>query len=313
MWPFRSYLLPFWNPAGSSRVPPKRSELPRPAPPHASDQRTCANRPAAVEDYRAGYPQYTALLAAHDPYFLCRRFNKLRALVLLRKQDRLSVLEQTLEKVDQQESSPLFLGKSRLDKNHDRLSLLTEIESTLQDYDQFIERTHRMLSFASAQPRDVESLRNWLGGTGCLAREETEYLTSPELMSLAPAVDTATTKLEAWIEDKLIRHYHGFRKGTFHDISNDPNVYIYSGPLIRQAAKALLLFLITILLLTPVVICNIINATSSRIVIVIASIISYLLILSSLTKSRTMELTLAGATYATVLIVFVSGTNAIQE
>ncbi|KAI8629553.1 hypothetical protein F5Y19DRAFT_433455 [Xylariaceae sp. FL1651] len=290
MWPLRSYLLPLWKPAGSAgsgQVPTKK-----------------------IEDYRPGYPQYTALLAAYDSYFLCRRFNKLRARVLLRKQDRLSVLEQRLEDVDQQEPSPLFLGKSRLDRNHHRLSLLAEIESTLEDYDQFAERTHRILSFASAQQRDIESLRNWLGGTGYLAREETEYLASRELMSLAPVVDNATMKLETWVEDKLIRFYHGFRKTAFHDISNDPNVYIYSGPLIRQTARGLLLFLIALLLLAPVIICDSIHTNSGRIAVVIASTISYLLILSGLTNSRTMDLTLAGATYATVLIVFVSGTNA---
>lgn len=83
-------------------------------------------------------------------------------------------------------------------------------------------------------------------------------------------------------------------------MSDDPNVYIHSGQLIQRIAKALLLFLITILLLMPVVVCSIINATSVRIAIVMVSTISYLLVLSSLTKSRTMELILAGATYAGV-------------
>lgn len=81
-------------------------------------------------------------------------------------------------------------------------------------------------------------------------------------------------------------------------MSNDPNVYIHSGQLIQRIAKALLLLLITILLLMPVVVCSIINTTSVRIAIVMVSTISYLLVLSSLTKSRTMELILAGATYA---------------
>jgi hypothetical protein len=80
-------------------------------------------------------------------------------------------------------------------------------------------------------------------------------------------------------------------------MSDDPNVYIYSGPLIQSIAKALLLLLITLLLLMPVVVCNIISTTSVRIVVVMVSTVSYLLVLSVLTKSRTMELVLAGATY----------------
>jgi hypothetical protein len=87
-----------------------------------------------VEDYRPGYPRFTALLSAYDPYFLCRRFSKLRARLLLLKQDRLSVLEQKLEQVDHEETSPLFLGKSRCDRNSERISLLSDIESCLANY-----------------------------------------------------------------------------------------------------------------------------------------------------------------------------------
>ncbi len=80
-------------------------------------------------------------------------------------------------------------------------------------------------------------------------------------------------------------------------MSDDPNVYIYSGPLIQLCARALLLLLITFLLLVPVGICNIISTISIRILVVIGCTITYLLVLSVLTKSRTMELILAGATF----------------
>lgn len=171
-----------------------------------------------------------------------------------------------------------------------------------------------MLAFGRSESRDVESLQNWLDGTGCLAREETAYLTHrQELVSLAPAADNAVLQLEAWVEDKLIRFYNGFRnvreilnhycrkandknQTHYHDFSIDPNVHIYSGPLVKRTAKALLLCLITLLLLIPVVICNLISTTSFRIIVVMASTISYLLVVSLLTKSRTMELILAGAT-----------------
>ena len=113
-------------------------------------------------------------------------------------------------------------------------------------------------------------------------------------------------------------------------MSNDPNVYIYSGTLIQRIARALLLLLITLLLLMPIVVCNIISTTSIRILVVIVSTISYLLVLSLLTKSRSIELILAGATYvrvqfqqdvtanllvsryAAVLTVFVTGTSVTQ-
>ncbi|PFH63160.1 hypothetical protein XA68_17269 [Ophiocordyceps unilateralis] len=185
------FCLPFWNsPSSVSDKPPTKK----------------------IEDYRPGYPRYAALLSTNGPFFLCRRFNKLRARILLLKQDRLSMLEQRLDQVDQEESSALFLGKSRADRNPERISLQSEIETCLADYDKFAERTYRSLSFAPAHQRDVESLQNWLSGTGCLAREETAYLTyGEELASLAPEHDSAVMGIEAWVESQLIRFYRGFR------------------------------------------------------------------------------------------------------
>lgn len=88
-----------------------------------------------VEDcYRPGYPRFTALISAHSPYFLFRRFSQLRARLLLLKQDRLCILEQKLEKIDQDETCPLFLGKCRSDTNPDRVAVLAEIETRLADY-----------------------------------------------------------------------------------------------------------------------------------------------------------------------------------
>ncbi|KAK2009605.1 hypothetical protein LZ32DRAFT_589796 [Colletotrichum eremochloae] len=261
-----------------------------------------------IEDHRPGYPRYTALVAAHDSYFLCRRFNKVRARLLLLKQDRLVTLEERLDEIDHQETCSLFLGKSRSDGNQERISLLSELDSCLADYDQFIDRTRRVLNLGPAQKRDLASLQNWMEGNGCIARAESAYLTQErDLMSLGPVGDGAILHLEAWLEDSLIRLWRGFRKSRHHDISNDSNIYIYSGTLIRRTARGLLLLLITVLLMLPVVVCNIVNTASARIIVVMVSTICYLLVLSGLTNSRTMELVVAGATYATILTVFVSG------
>lgn len=112
--------LPIWEPSGPSIT--ERT----PAPP--------LQKIRSYEDYRPGYPRFTALISAHGPYFLCRRFDKLRARILLLKQNKLSMLEERLEQVDSEEPSPLFLGKSRCDRNAERLSLLSQIEACLADY-----------------------------------------------------------------------------------------------------------------------------------------------------------------------------------
>jgi hypothetical protein len=88
----------------------------------------------AVEDYRPGYPRFSALIAANASFHLCRRFTNLRARLLLLKQDRLSSLENQLEKIDREETAALFLGSSRRDGNRDRNSVLSDIDTALADY-----------------------------------------------------------------------------------------------------------------------------------------------------------------------------------
>jgi hypothetical protein len=70
--------------------------------------------------------------------------------------------------------------------------------------DDLVERTGRTLSFGPAEPRDTQSLRNWLDGNRRVARDETAYLLyERDLFSLSPIVDNAATRLENWIEDRL--------------------------------------------------------------------------------------------------------------
>ncbi|UPK92984.1 hypothetical protein LCI18_003919 [Fusarium solani-melongenae] len=240
-----------------------------------------------IEDYERGYPRLTALISSYDRFFICRRFDMLRSRLLLLKQDQISVLEEKLNKIDESEPCPLFLGKARIDNNDSRKSVLKDIDARLAEYDQLVERTQKALSLNTAEQRDVDSLQNWLRGTGCVDRQEIRFPEHRnELSSLALTNDNAMIKFEVWVEDKLIRFSQRFR---------------------QRIARGLMLLLITLLLMMPIVICNLVGTNAGRILVVILSTISYLAILAELTNTRTVELIVAGTTYATVLIVFVSG------
>ncbi|KAG5657466.1 hypothetical protein KAF25_006030 [Fusarium avenaceum] len=162
------------------------------------------NHSKKIEDFRPGYPRFTSLVSSHNPFFLFRRFSRLRARLLLIKQDKISVLEKKLDEIDEFEKAPIFLGKCRMDRNLDRLTVLSDIETGLAEFDDLVERTGRTLSFGPAEPRDTQSLRNWLDGNRCIARDEAAYLLyERDLFSLSPIVDNAATRLENWIEDRL--------------------------------------------------------------------------------------------------------------
>ena len=87
-----------------------------------------------VEDFRQGYPRFCALIDTHPALNIFRRFSKLRARIILRKQDTLSALEQQLETLDRQETTELYLATNRLDGNTERQTVLDDIEKAVKDY-----------------------------------------------------------------------------------------------------------------------------------------------------------------------------------
>jgi hypothetical protein len=79
-------------------------------------------------------------------------------------------------------------------------------------------------------------------------------------------------------------------------ISSNPDVYIYSGKLIKRLTRVVLLIVAMVLLLTPVVLCNSVVSTLPRLGIVVLSSAVFLFVLDALMRVRTFELVLAGTT-----------------
>ena len=64
------------------------------------------------------------------------------------------------------------------------------------------------MGYDTPKPRDLDSLRNWVSGTGAIARKETAYLTRPgalaDLMSIAGVVDAGVETIEPHIVNAFI-------------------------------------------------------------------------------------------------------------
>ena len=72
--------------------------------------------------------------------------------------------------------------------------------------DKYLERLDRISSLKAARPRDVSNLCNWIEYTGCIARDETEFLdTEKDLMSPIKVEDSALTPFLELIEDIVIQ------------------------------------------------------------------------------------------------------------
>lgn len=83
---------------------------------------------------REGYPAYSLLLGHHSEFQTFRRFRTLRMRMLLIKQDEISILEDELSKLDEDEQSEIFLGSSRQDVNQTRRSVLKKLNQAFKDY-----------------------------------------------------------------------------------------------------------------------------------------------------------------------------------
>ncbi|KAF2849802.1 hypothetical protein T440DRAFT_426457 [Plenodomus tracheiphilus IPT5] len=273
-------------------------------------QQSSTSTTKQIEDFRPGYPRFSALLSAHNSFHIFRSFRQLRTRLLLIKQLKLSDLEEQLEKLDNDEQRGLFLSSNRRDNNLSRKQVIVDIDRALADYDQLIERNHRILALDPVENRNVSSIRNWLNANGCMARDEVKYLDHMnDLTSVVASHDAIMLTFEAWLERTLLRLWKGLRHRSMFDVSRDPTVHIPSNSAFRIATKALTASLIVSLLLIPIFICNMVQRTKVRLVVVAVAAVLFVAILCGLTRAKPIELFVAGATYTTVLVVFVSGAN----
>ena len=84
--------------------------------------------------------------------------------------------------------------------------------------DAFLERLDRTFGLKAARSRDISNLCNWLEYTGCVARDETGFLTfERDLINPIRAEDSALTPFQELMEDLLItfqplRRFVSFRQ-----------------------------------------------------------------------------------------------------
>lgn len=146
--------------------------------------------------------------------------------LLLLKQDEITVLEESLDRLDSAEDHELFLGCLRHDANAERRQVISALNSAMSAYgkhgdklysiarefrkltphhnviDDMIERSRRMTSLPKPRLREIENLRRWIRGTACLGRQETAYLdVEHDLVNLTGTPDSAISYGESVVED----------------------------------------------------------------------------------------------------------------
>ncbi|CAG8962188.1 hypothetical protein HYFRA_00005239 [Hymenoscyphus fraxineus] len=249
-----------------------------------------------IEDYKPGYPQYCSLISAHTPYHICRRFTQMRARLLLLKQDQLSLLEDQLEQIDNAERCPIFLGNSRIDINPARKQILSEIQIGLREYDEIIEKNRKVLSYPTPKPRDLTNLTNWIENSASLAAEETGYLSKPDLLTIGMPIDEPLLQVELLLEHVIMFCYEIFNKRPKIDLSRDPNVFIFSNPLLKRITRGLIAWIVVLILFVPVIVINSVSGVAVRMGVIVVASAVVIMTLALMTKVKTWEMFLACAT-----------------
>jgi hypothetical protein len=182
----------------------------------------------AVEDYRKGYPRFSAFVGAHDSLQIFRRFSGVRTRLLLLAQDEVTQLEAELNGLDEDEKRSLWLMSSRRDKNPEREKVISDLRITLKAYGGWtylfllclfclpladnrwvllsgreLESCWRIGAFEAPNPQDATTLRNWNRANSCLSGPESEFLEwhSHDLLCLSQPRDT----LQVWLEHSIPR------------------------------------------------------------------------------------------------------------
>ena len=95
-----------------------------------------------VDDHPKGYPQLAAFINSDENFLIARKFGFLRSRVLLYRQDELSVLEESLIALDDDDkvNRPLALESRKYDEDTDkdpvysRKVLMKKIDNKLKEY-----------------------------------------------------------------------------------------------------------------------------------------------------------------------------------
>lgn len=86
--------------------------------------------------------------------------------------------------------------------------------------DELVERSARVASYTQTQERDVEGLRKWVDGNGCIAKEESRYLGhGKDLFTFSSEDEDPLSRLERSVEDALVSFFRGYYKvslGFYH-------------------------------------------------------------------------------------------------
>lgn len=256
-----------------------------------------------------GYKGYAEFISSEDDWFVLRRFGTLNVRVALALQDEISVLEGQLKDLDesysQRESPDRHNGRFRGD-SEDRKTLTELISDKLYRYNAFVLQQSKLRRFPEAPHRDIRSIRNWHHNHDnvAIAAEEQEYLQHDK--DLICLVQKDKTPLRRLIDTSLtIRTLpmwkHKDKAAADYDAEH---VSYYSDARMDKTASGVIVAVGIVMLITPIWVLQAMDGLKTKLGVITAFVLIFLLTLSFAMASKPFEALGATAAYAAVLMVF---------
>jgi hypothetical protein len=203
--------------------------------------------------------------------------------------------------------------------------------------DNFLERASWAINVPTARGRQLNLLKDWFDENGSISRDEAKYIDQNDLMNIGAisrekgGFDLATEILIGWLyaiysqvskpitsqRSRISNHLlllHSPLMCVFNNWQIHPNargsqksVIRVANHRIRVVTRALAAVFTVILLLVPIILLNAVHGTVGRFAIIFVSSSLFVCLLSIGTYTGTTEVFAAGAAYAAIMVVFVSG------
>lgn len=203
--------------------------------------------------------------------------------------------------------------------------------------DDFLQRLCWVTSKPDPTPKKVKSLKRWIDSKGFPAKDDTQYLdaTSDHLMLFGYIKDSGMAKLVPFAERivagiercrQKVAYFlfslffslqaptqYGLGKALskndyLHQIlaPKSPTTIDLSRPTIRAVARVIAASLTIFVLLVPILILNFVATTAIKFVVIFIAATAFVSGVTAASLASMAEIFVAGATYAAVLVVFVS-------
>ncbi|KAI0882000.1 uncharacterized protein GGS22DRAFT_196164 [Annulohypoxylon maeteangense] len=284
-----------------------------------------------------GYRGFTNFVASDPDFFVVRRFDTLNARVLLTLQDHLSALEERLSKLDEK-----YYAKSAEDVNNgsirddqsDRAALTMEICDKLKDYSKYIfassiklprvvspvidEIDEILLAHSELRSRGpasahiISNVNNWFhNNDGAIMEEERRFITHKE--DLINVTNSDKASMRRFLETHIVFRFHWlWKKDLPSDIREvDRKVRRYADDNRIDFITTIALSIIGMLMLiAPIWILAAIKAPYTKLGVITAFIVIFLVTVSYATVAKPSETLAATAAYSAVLMVFLQLGNA---